>query len=35
MLKMRIFLAQRLIRLSTRLICCARWLAPELWEGER
>lgn len=26
------FLAQRSIRLGTRLIFFARWLAPELWE---
>ena len=35
MLKMRIFLAQRLIRCSTRLIFCARWVAPELWEHQQ
>jgi len=33
--KTRIFIAKMSVRFSTRLIFFARWLAPELWEGER
>ena len=31
----RIFTAKKCVNTSTRLIFFARWLAPELWEGQQ
>lgn len=31
----RIFTARKCVNTSTRLIFFARWLAPELWEGQQ